>query len=193
MNPKVKTSIAVAVPVLLALATLIFHKDLSPYLQALALLLVASAAVLNVFHVSAGTVDVIQSLVAALTSNQAGAQPPAAMMIKARKIAKMSAAAATTVLVLGALLMGCKNMPASNQPTNLIAPGLACAEEIILDLTGSSDPNAISGACMRFGTVAVGDVVALAQTLLSQQPTPPTGSAIAPLTSRLQKIAAWKP
>lgn len=190
MNPKIKTGIAVTVPVLLSLGTLVFHDRLSLYVQALALVLVAAAAVANVFHVSAGTVSVLQALVAALQSPTPGATPPAPVMAKARRLAALPAAA---IVLLVVLLPGCGNVPSANQPTNLIAPGLACAEEAVLDLLGSPDPNAIAGACAKFGAVAASDVVGIAATLLKQQTPPPTGSAASPLYVRLGRIAAWKP
>jgi len=58
--------------------------------------------------------------------------------------------------------------PVPVSPTNLIAPGIACAESVLLDLAGVSDPAAVVAQCIQFGQVAVSDVMALAQLLLNQ-------------------------
>ena len=60
------------------------------------------------------------------------------------------------------------NTPVPVSPTNLIAPGIACAESVLLDLAGVSDPAAVVAQCIQFGQVAVSDVMALAQILLAQ-------------------------
>lgn len=87
------------------------------------------------------------------------------------------------------IVVGCKNVPTANQPTNLIQPGIACAEEVVLNIAGVVDPAAIVASCTQFGSLAISDVVALVQTLLKQN-APPAGAAPSPLYLHLQQILA---
>lgn len=203
MNPKVKTAIAVAAPILLALLQIVLKEKLPMWLGVFAIVCMAVIAVLNAFHVSAGVVATIQGLLGVITTYQtepsANVTPPPALMMRAKKI--VSSLDSATVIVATMLLcfvapsmvLSACNTPEGKTAQNLWTPGLACAEEAILDLAGASDPNIISGACVKFGAVVVGDVVTIASQLLAQQGPVPTGAAVSPLRVRLEKISAWKP
>lgn len=88
LSPKVKTSVAAGVPVVLLLLSLLLPKyapSIPLYVPVVIQVLLAAVAVLNVFHVSAAAVAVLQALIDALQATTAANNPLAKSACAAAK------------------------------------------------------------------------------------------------------------
>lgn len=196
MNPQVKTALAVATPIVLMVLQLLLKDKLNVYEHIGALGLLTLIAVLNVFHVSARVVGILQGLLSAInTAAQAqngaatSSVPEQSAIMAARQIVRAQAKLPAVIALLCLLLVSCTPQQAKTAE-NLISPGITCAEAVVLDLAGASDPVQVVTQCLPFGAVAVQDVITIAKQLFAQLfPVTDAGEqAASPLKVRLGKF-----
>ena len=76
MNPRIQTALSIALPLLLGALRIFAPSSFPTYVSTALVVLLAVIAVLNVFHVNAAAVAVIQSLVDALQAASGNASEP---------------------------------------------------------------------------------------------------------------------